>query len=224
MVEDEDVRVNYYFALDNSVVRIKADDLRLMPSLATDLQPLRITGGRLFSLQFTPVFGSNNTIWEKSFGGITVRLKATNSDRWLVELDKTGKLRYVQYVHQLQDMWRGLFDEPLQRRVGDIKVEVPVLKLRPEYQVSVVSEKKKSAYPSATFAFQPQQFYLTWDCLFVVCTMPLVVWKVVEDDAYYNWGGRNWGFQCVYGKVDKKLTDKAAEWVRGELVSKRMKS
>ncbi|MCK7554292.1 hypothetical protein MKQ70_04405 [Chitinophaga sedimenti] len=89
------------------------------------------------------MFGSNNTIWEKSFGGITVRLKATNSDRWLVELDKTGKLRYVQYVHQLQDMWRGLFDEPLQRRVGDIKVEVPVLKLRPEYQVSVVSEKKK---------------------------------------------------------------------------------
>ncbi|UYQ94547.1 hypothetical protein MKQ68_05510 [Chitinophaga horti] len=220
MVEHEDVRVNYYFALNNSVVRLQASDLRLMPSLAAELEPLRVTGSRLFSLQFTPVFGSNNTIWEKAFNGLVVRLKATSTERWTVELDKTGKIRYVQYVHELQDLWRGLFDEPLQRRVGDVKVETPIRQLRPDYRVTP-PDKSGGGYPrAALISPRPQQFYITWDCLYVMSTLPLVVWKVVEDDAYYSYAGRKWGFQCVYGKVDKKLTDKMAEWVKGELVDK----
>jgi hypothetical protein len=224
MVEHEEVRVNYYFALENAVIKIQPSDLRLMPELSGELMPLRITGSRLFSLQFTPVFGSNNTLWQKAFNGITVQLKATNTDRWTVELDKVGKIRYAQYVHELQDIWRGLFDEPLQRRAGDVNIETPVKKLRPEYTLMPPGDRQRaSSYGRPSLGnLKPRQFYLTWDCLFVLCTMPLVVWKVTDDQPYYTHAGKKWGFQCVWGKVDKKLTDTMAAWVRGEIVNKGM--
>lgn len=223
MVEHEEVRVGYYFALDNRVVKISPDDLRYMPALALDLEPLRITIPRLYSLRFDPVFGTNSTQWQKAFNGTTVILKAFGGNRWAVEVDKAGKTRYVRNIHELQDLWRGLFDEPLQRRAGDQQVEEPVLKLRPEYQVIPPVDRQRSggSRRPVMVAPRPREFYLTWDCLFVLCTMPLIIWKVVDDDAYFFHAGKKWGFQCVYGKVDKRQTDRMAEWVRGEIINKR---
>jgi hypothetical protein len=45
-----------------------------------------------------------------------VFLKAASANRWILQFTGYEKVRFIEHIHQLQNIWFWLFSEPLLRR------------------------------------------------------------------------------------------------------------
>lgn len=119
-VELEEVQLGNYFALGGGVIQIGESHYTRLPDLCQQLQPLRLLTKRLYTLGFSPVRGGDwNNWYRSSHNGIAVHLKAGPGNQWIVQLPGQDKVRLIRYIHQLQNLWYWLFEEPLRKRGGD---------------------------------------------------------------------------------------------------------
>jgi hypothetical protein len=115
-VELEEIRLGNYFALGRQVIQITEQHYPALPTLCKQLQPLRIQSNRLSRLGFNLVRGGDFNNWTRGFNGMPVFLKAASANRWILQFTGYEKVRFIEYIHQLQNVWFWLFTEPLLRR------------------------------------------------------------------------------------------------------------
>jgi len=124
-VELEEVRLGNYFAMGRQVIRITEQHYPMLPDLCQQLQPLRIQSTRLTKLGFNLVRGGDFNNWTRGHNGMPVFLKAASANRWILQFSGYDKVRFIEYIHQLQNIWFWLFTEPLLRREDNRKQEAP---------------------------------------------------------------------------------------------------
>src|ERR1700755_343567 len=115
-VELEEARLGNYFALGREVLKVSQHHYPILPELCLQLAPLRIQANRLTKLGFNLVRGGDFNNWTKGHNGMPVFLKAGNNNRWILQFTGYEKVRYVEYIHQLQNIWFWVFAEPLQKK------------------------------------------------------------------------------------------------------------
>ncbi|HEU4551464.1 MAG TPA: hypothetical protein VFS25_01455 [Chitinophaga sp.] len=195
-VELEEVRLGNYYALGREVIRIAEHHYPILTALCTQLQPLRLQAPRLTKLGFNLVRPQDFNNWTKVCRGMPVFLKAAGNNRYILQLTGYEKVRLVEYIHELQNIWFWLFAEPLQKK-----------------------EDEPQAPPGegalANHARQP--FFLTWDCQFLICTKPHVLWRISGNRPLFEYAGKKWGLEVVQGQAGSSLQNQAAAWLRMEL-------
>jgi hypothetical protein len=194
-VELEEVRLGNYFALGQEVIKITEQHYPVLLTLCKQLEPLRIQSTRLSKLGFNLVRGGDFNNWTRGFNGMPVFLKASTANRWILQFTGYEKVRFVEYIHQLQNIWFWLFSEPLQKK----------------------DEPADAANHSAHTNGQLPLFYLTWDCQFLICAKPYVLWRITDERALFEYGGKKWGLQLIQGQATKSLQEQVVRWLREEV-------
>jgi|GEM_PF-1052822 len=195
-VELEEVRMGNYFALGKEVIRISEHHYPILMALCEQLQPLRLQAPRLSKLGFNLVRPQDFNNWTKVHHGLPVFLKAAGNNRYILQFTGYDKVRVVEYIHELQNIWYWLFAEPLQK-----KEDLP--------------QGPDSPGALANHAYQP--FYLTWDCQFLICTKPHVLWRITSDKPLFEHAGKKLGLKLMQGQAGNTLQNQAIEWLKMEL-------
>jgi hypothetical protein len=198
-VEIEEVRAGNYFALGREVIKITEEHYPILLTLSQQLQPLRIQSNRLTKLGFNLVRPGDFNNWTRGHNGMPVFLKSAANNRWILQFTGYEKVRIVEYIHQLQNIWFWLFSEPLQKKED-----------QPQEQATVAAQP---VYTNGRM----QPFYLTWDCRFLICAKPHVLWLITEERPLFEQGGKKWGLKLIQGQAPNILQDQAVEWLKKEL-------
>ncbi len=115
MVELEDIRMGNYFAHQQQVITITAAHYQRLPILAAELEPLRLIPKKLFSLGFGTIRAQDFNGFTKSCNNVDVFLRPAPQQRWTLQVGNAMRVRSIEHVHELQNVWYWLFAEPLKR-------------------------------------------------------------------------------------------------------------
>lgn len=210
MVALEDIRVGNYFIFDNrEVIEVQEKDFTFIPALAELLTSLPINFDRLRKLGFEndPAIGK----WLKaSRGGKHIYLKQQGGGKWVVQFELVEKVRVISYVHELQNFYSWLFSAPLQKHEPRGK---KILKPTHTFIRSFFVNRGKGRKDQEQV--QPvQPYYLSWDCQFLVCTAPAIIWRIIEDNYAFEYAGRRWGLKLVLGMATHQHDEMASDWLK----------
>jgi hypothetical protein len=208
MVELDDIRKGNYFQLGKGLCEISLEDYPFLHELSRDLIPLSINSQRLHRLGFESIPGSRMNRWQKASSyGKLMFLKAGVKNQWIIQFGEDEKVRIIDYIHELQNIYYWLFGEPLQRPQ---KKEREVLKPKHQIISDFILENKRPQH----FAVQIQPFYLSWDCMFLMCTKPYIIWQIVDDNPLFEYGGKKWGVKLLSGQASNYHDDQAVHFLR----------
>lgn len=223
MIEPGQIGEANYFGYKGRVIQITEEDLKNgTGDICNDLIPLRINFDKLRKLGFSVIPGTNSGKWLKASadGHNTIYLTAGVSDNWIIQVNGSlEKIRKVKYLHELQNFWFWAFEEFLQKR----KVKDPqAAQLRPNSTIVKGKAIKVKNGPGgrATVGYQPifaQLYYLTWDCLYLICTSPLCVWSLNEGVPLFEYENRKWCLTWKLGEPSNVDDEKALEWLKAQL-------
>ncbi|SCC45922.1 hypothetical protein GA0116948_109124 [Chitinophaga costaii] len=115
MVELEDIRIGNYFAHQQKVITISAEHYQRISILAAELEPLRLIPQKFFSLGFGTIRAQDFNGFTKSCNNVEVFLRAAPQQRWTLQVGNTLRVRSIEHVHELQNVWYWLFGESLKR-------------------------------------------------------------------------------------------------------------
>lgn len=115
MVELDDIRLGNYFAHQKRIIAISASHYTQLSTLHMELEPLHLIPKKLFTLGFGTIRAQDYNGFVKSCNNIEVFLRAAPNNCWTLQVGNTVKVRTIEYVHELQNVWYWLFAEPLKR-------------------------------------------------------------------------------------------------------------
>lgn len=213
MVVLEDIRVGNYFIFDNrEVIEVQEKDFTFIPALAELLTPLPINYDRLRKLGFENHPGMDK--WYKaSPDGKHIYLRQQGSSRWMVQFEQMEKVRVITYVHELQNLYFWLFSTPLQKPAPKEKI---TLKPTHSFVRSFFVNRGRGRQDREPIP-PVQPYYLSWDCQFLVCTSPAIMWQIIDDNYAFEYAGRRWGLKLVLGMATNQHDEMATDWLKDYL-------
>ena len=213
MVVLEDIRVGNYFILDNKeVIEVQERDFAFIPDLCDLLAPLPINYGRLRKLGFDS-FPSINRWMKAAPNGTHIYLKEGPKGKWVIQLENVEKVRLIDYIHELQNFYFWLFSEPLQKPKPKGSEA-----LKPNHSVLksfFVSRSKNRDGREQKPPVQP--YYLSWDCQFLICTSPAIMWQIIDDNPAFEYAGKKWGLKLIQGGATTQNNEMAVTWLKDYL-------
>jgi len=117
-----EIRAYNYFATGNQGKQILQEHLKYINPLLTQLQAIPITYYRLSRLNFAP--GERSTL-QKFIAGVYFNFYKQKGDKLLLVIGEDIKLSYIQYIHQLQNVYYDLTGDVLKIPQSNSRVIAP---------------------------------------------------------------------------------------------------
>lgn len=115
MVELRDFQLHNFFRYKKTVFRVEEKHLLKAQEICKLIDPIPISSPELILFNFHTVRLGDFNHWEIGYNGMTMYLKAATMSRWMLQIGGEKKLRYVSYIHQLQNVFYHIFEDELIR-------------------------------------------------------------------------------------------------------------
>lgn len=191
-VELCEVRPGFYFALGNQVVTIRENDYTYITELIKYLSPIPLNVLRLSRLGFRIHYSSHTG--EHAHNGVVVYVKEHKDGRWLIQFMEQEKIRYIRYVHELQEFWYGCFGDLLQKNGPEISAEL-------------------------IMPIDQQRFYFVGG-KYIFCPKESASFELEESNygPTITYKGKGWRLQQHMGNPPANVMDEAYKWLKAFLV------
>lgn len=227
-IELEQANEGFYFRYQGSVIRIQEAHYPFLPSMRHFLEPIIIDRNELSMLNFTSVRDSKYGMFEKfSTTGDRLFIKKNEKDTWSIGIGTYESKTVVKYVHQLQRLYFGMFEEILRRR-GDepapTQKNTYYLLTGKDVSVPAGFSEAPGRYHGTPelykehIAYQGQLYYVVWDCWLLVRNIDYAIWRISQESPLFEYKGRKWGLALVGGKqIKQEDTLAAGRWLQNHL-------
>ena len=118
-----EVRVGNYFAHKGQVKEIEQADLASIDTLITEIKPIPITIIRLKRLNFLQETGASGLIYTNFFNKIMFTFHRVKEDKLLLIINDDLRLKHIEFIHQLQNVYYDLTGDILKRPEPKINLQ-----------------------------------------------------------------------------------------------------
>lgn len=113
-----EIRLGNLFEYRKQVLEISERDIQSLTILLPELKPILINGNRLSRLNFNYVgYNASRAMhWQRYANSIYFNLFQQKDETYYLQLNEEIKLRHIQYIHQLQNVYYDLTGDVLTRQ------------------------------------------------------------------------------------------------------------